>query len=497
MIWGDPFFPQINFFYLTIKKIIMKVFNPHQKDMFRYCLKHNNPFLFVDMRLRKSLVTIRWINAIFTNANILIVSPYSAIYGWINQITDEDFDGFYIHIKGTKAQRIKLLDIHYHKRPLGLCWFLINPEFTRPDTRLTEKEKRRLKYSGKLNISQLAKNIQSLHWDCIVFDECTYLRNHKTMLTKYFLKYFDHVPHKAALTGTPAPEGEHEYFTMTKCIEPRVFYETSFYEFEQNHFLILPNNARWLRPIGRDYITERLSKYCYFLSRDEIGLGGEIIREVRTLHMPGKMRRMYHQLEKDFLLEIEDKVLTTVFSTTKYIWMRRLCGGLFENELIDKQKFNLIKDLLNGELKGQQIIIWCHFIDEILALQKFLSKYKFICDVIYGDIKPDDREQRRIEFQKGNTQIEVCQPACFRFGVDFSAAQTMIYHSLPNSFLTYNQSESRPIDLDKNDSILVLHLLYEDSVDFDIHYSLDKKESKKIMIKNIVKFIQRRQGVLR
>lgn len=445
-----------------------KIFRPYQKEAFKYYLRVNNPLAFLEMRLGKTLITIRWTNTILSKGNILVVSPYSALFGWEYELVDEGEDFIY-KVIGTQRQRKKILE-NYKDKPDELIYYLVNPTFYR-------------------SIPQLAK----LNWKILILDEPTFLRNFRTGITEFYWHNFGHVPFKAGLTGLPAPEGDHEYYCICKIIEPESFIEKDYWAFEHRNFGILPNHKRITNARGGSYISGRLAKYAYFLSRKDVNLGGEAIREIKYCFMPSKTRAIYNKVEKEFLLEYEDIEKTTIFSVTKYLWCRRLCSGMIEKEIVDKSKVTLLLELIKGELLNQQIVIWFHFNDEIEYIESILNQEGFSVRSIFGSKTPSKREEIRLNFQAGMFQFLLCQIKCFQFGSDLSAAETMIYHSLTESLLNYTQTESRPFDLSKGNSVLILYLICENSVDESIYKSVMKKEGKALMMRRIVQDMQRRQ----
>lgn len=446
-----------------------KIFRNYQKDVFRYYLKVNNPLAFLEMRLGKSLITIRWINTLLSKGNVLIISPYSSLFGWEIELIDEN-NNFIYKVIGTRSQRINVIKENYKKEPENIIFYIVNPFFYK-------------------SIPELA----SLNWKVIVFDEPTFLRNYRTAITQFYWKYFiNSFARKVGLTGMPAPEGEHEYYCICKIIEPRSFHEDNYWQFEHNNFGILPNHKRLTNVNGSKYISQRLAKFAYFLSRKDVNLGGEIIREVKYCFMPSRTRTVYTKIEEEFLLQYKDIEETTIFAVTQYLWCRRLCGGMIKDEILDSVKLDLLLELLKGELINQQIIIWCHFNDEILRIESFLKSEAFSVETIYGEKSPIKREQIRKDFQKGSYQFLICQCKCFQYGADLSAANTMIYYSLPESYLTYTQTESRSINIQLNNSILILYLICEDTIDESIYKSLIKKEGRNLMVRRIVNDIQRR-----
>jgi len=446
----------------------MKILRWYQKWMLLYCLTKANPLLFVKMRLGKTLVVIRWLSAMFTGKHfILVVAPFSALYSWQEELQDEG-ECCVCLLEGMKQKRIALLERTLTSNNSGSTWVLVNPEAYRA-----------------FDIAAAAQ------WSVIVFDECTYLRNTRSSLYQYWSNA--HAAIKVGMTGTPAPEGDHEYFGVCKLIEPDTFLEGSYYQFERANFGILPNHKRMTNARGANYISSRLAKYAYFLTRQDVNLGGETIEQIRYVKMPDKTRAIYKRVEKEFLLELPTEIKTTIFAMTKYIWLRHLCSGVIEQQQLDTAKADILIDLLSGELAGEKVIIWCHFIADLKVVQAAIMKhFKKEVDIVCGSVTPNRRNAIKKAFLSGEIDWFVCQPSCYRFGADFSECDTMIYYCLPDSGLTWEQSRDRTIDVSKRGSKHVIYLLTKDTVEVDIQKALVKKENRQALTRRMVASIQKR-----
>lgn len=441
----------------------MRTLRKNQKIAFKYCCAVQNPALFMEMRLGKTLVTIRWARYRRCWKN-LIVGPYSVYKSWLDELCLEEEEKWgIIPLFGNKDDRYRILDQNYDNNK----WFFINKE-------------------GHLVLPELAEFL----WDAVIIDESTCIKSDDSQITQFFRKNFRNVPHRAILTGTPAPESDLDYFSQLKFLDPDIFREENFWQFKRNNFGTIGFRTS-ISPRGSRYLSKQLSKYCFFQTRDEVDLGGEKIYEKRFVKMSPHMRKLYKKIALDFMIEIDGVVLdATVYAHTKYLWLRRLCGGFVEGEMKFGEKVTELVYLLHTELKDQPVIIWCKFTDEIEFLNKYLTNVGFTVGTVYGKINPKNRPLIQGEFQKGSFQVFLLQPGCFKYGVNLSCASVMIYYSTPESNETRQQSEDRTIDVSLKTGALIIDLIVEDSLEEDILISLKKKEQRQAMMRRIVNRIQ-------
>jgi len=440
-------------------KIVRKL-RKYQRDCFRFTKNLHHFALFLEMRLGKTLIAIRRIQTYPDIKKVLIVCPLSAMYGWQKELEYESIPPA-IELTGTRKQRLKALRTNFK-------WFIINKE-------------------GHLAI----REISEIDWNVVVLDESTFIKNPKAGVSKFYCGHFRNVKHRILLTGTPAPEGEIDYFQQMKFLNYDIFGD-NYWQFRNKYFLQDDYNY-YLDIPGQELVRNQLSKNCYFLSRKDVQMGGEKIREQRRLKLDFKARKIYKQIINEFLLIIDEEVLNrTIFTIVQYGWLRQLTGGFVDNKFLFNGKLNEIKYLLETELKGQQIVIWAQYINELKIIHSTLRE-SYSCGLIYGEIKPKERDVIRNQFSNKKTRILIAQPETFKYGVDLSSSDTVIYYSSPSGLETRQQSEDRVINVTKNTPALIIDLVMENTIDEDIIQSLIAKESKQKMMKRIVRRIQKNE----
>lgn len=433
--------------------------------MFNYALQEDHPALFVDMRLGKSLVTIRCIKTYSNCNNILIVAPYSAFDGWRKTLKNE-YEGLPVElVEPGKEVYYKLAgEFSINK------WFLIN-------------------HQGFLRLPEL----NEFPWDVVVVDESTCLKSYTSKISKYFAKNFRNVLHRWILTGLPDPESELDYFQQLKFLDPNILgWDVRL--FKKRYFVQTDQHQVFITNRGKQLLTDRLSKHCFFMSRKEAGYDIEKIYKSRIVKMPEKIRKIYKKIEREFILETDNYLKMTKYAVTKFGWLRELCCGMVykndtDKELIWPGKLGLLEELAEGELKKTPLVIWCRYINDIKNIfDKFKNKK---VGLIYGAVKIPERNKLIEQFQKGNLEWLIIQPTTEKWGADLSLTSTCIYYSTPLGLETRLQTEDRIIDIGKTESSLIIDLIVEDTVEEKILKNLFKKNSRQETMKNIIKELQR------
>ena len=155
------------------------------------------------------------------NKRILIVCPSVAAYNW-----KEEFETWLkrpcIVLDGTPTQREEKLK----QWTDGL---VVTFDTLKLITRTDETTGKSYK-TGELN------NILKYNIDAIIVDEFHRARNRKTLTAKALFKLISVIPHRVALTGTPAYAKNEDIWTMLHFLYPTKF--PSYWKFMEEYFSI-------------------------------------------------------------------------------------------------------------------------------------------------------------------------------------------------------------------------------------------------------------------
>jgi SNF2 family DNA or RNA helicase len=435
----------------------VKILRPYQKDIIRWGLKIPSLGLCpVDMRLGKSLCAIRF-TKLWDCKHILIVAPYSAIYGWEDELKSENINFRDIGIlTGEMSSKEKDRVLNTMLVPK---WLIVNKE-----------------------IHRTFPNIFRYEFDCIILDESSFIANPSTDVTKFYLKSeWQRAKHRIILSGTPATENPLQYYCQIKFLDHALLKEKNYWDFRMKWFK--PDGFKWkITEEGKKYLASVLHKCTYSLSRKDVHLGGIKIYEQRYCELGKEVRAKYNEVVKSFSYDEQHK---TIYATQKFLWLREFASGFVDKKIVDKCKIDMLVNLCSNELKEQQVVIWCNFLCELDLV--WASFHTGTVEKINGSVNPSQRAEIVRKFQEGKIQYLCIQPETMKFGSKLTAADCMVYFSSPLSGLTRQQTEDRTIDVDKKDSILIIDLITKDTVDEDIYLSLIKKESQAQMMTRIVK----------
>ena len=234
--------------------------------------------------------------------------------------------------------------------------------------------------------------------------------------------------------------------------------------------------------------------------RDSIQEDAFIIRKEECLDLPPKVystlkvtmgpeqKRIYKNLRDTYLAEYAGKELTVQNKLTLVGRLQQVTGGFFpykestgKGKIIPitgkNKKIEAIKNEIE-ETGDEAIIIWAHFVGELLLLHQELKKYfkeKHIA-LYYGGISKSKRSQIIKSFQEGKVNILIANPATAGMGLNLQLAHQQIFFSNSYSMEERQQAEDRSHRIGQEQSVLYKDIIVEGTVDETVFQVLQAKK---------------------
>lgn len=438
----------------------MRKFMAHQKKAFQYAKPLSRIALFMEMRLGKSMVAIRW--AEFNKAKrILVVAPLSVLPSWEEELLKEEnaYEDI-CYLRGEKDERYQLAKTS--KAP----WNLINYEALLEENPSYNPNLQR----GRNSKKRVGGEILKLPWDCLIVDESTRIRNPKAETSYHLTHDSDHVSLKAILSGLPAPESSLDYYQQFKFLYGSFMHFHDYWTFRNRRFMCIGYD--WVpSKFVRGKIKEEVHRLSFVLTRKQAGVGSKKVYEKRYVDMTPAQVKLYKEIKKGFSYKLEEEEKETKWVPVKYLWMGQIAGGLTpEGKLVSNNKTNELIELLKGELKNESVVVWFRYNQEIRHVYEQLTKKKIKTGIFTGEDKSGSDM-----FKKRNVQVLLAQARCGQYGIDWSIASTAIYYSNYYDCEVRYQSEDRIVHPKKKEPLLYIDLICKDSIDESVMKILREK----------------------
>lgn len=297
---------------------------------------------------------------------------------------------------------------------------------------------------------------------CIV-DESSTMKSHKSKVSEALVDFAQKMKRFYLLSGTPAPNGEWEYYKQLQAID---YYgmPQSYTQFEQYFFVDTSYNSNYkklvVRPDRKDELHALIKRYSLYVDKEDVlQTPGRTWHEVE-FDLPDDLKKHYNEMKNDLYVEIgEDLKITAPSAAAKLNKLNQITSGFVmdtkaikENKfyddsnlpewyMLDDYRFKKLQDLLESiDLRDKQVLIWANYRKEFETIQRLLGER---CRCIYGGTTITEKNESIRLFKSGQIQYLIANPASADKGLTLTNAHISIYFSLNWSYELFKQSMER------------------------------------------------------
>ena len=418
-----------------------------QKAGIKYWNSTRDPGLFWEMRLGKNYVATRG-TLEYDSKYILVTGPKNVMNAWEEnfQVEGERYVRAY---SCTKEKRIQAITdaLSTDKR----TWVLIN-------------------FEAAITVPGITR----IPWGTVIIDEGAGIKGPDAKISNFMCDNFRNVDHRALLCGFPAPETELDLFMQFKFLHGRFMDSKTFWNFRSRYFERDITGFKWIPKEGvRDQIKALLHLKCSVLRRSDVGKMDRKVYTTSYLQMNSEQKAMYRMVDREFRVETADWYDETVWATEKAIWLHRIAGGFTpdydflqkKGRVLSTAKPDDILSKLKDELKGQSILVWYRFRDELFHDVDYFRQRGFKTSFLHGDLNVFQRMKQISDFKTGQTQIHCIMEKLGAKGEDYSIASAAFYRSNEFSGDLRVQSEDRLLHMLKEEPLLYIDQCVEGTLD--------------------------------
>ncbi len=343
----------------------------------------------------------------------------------------------------------------------------------------------------------LYKDICAKGFTTLVIDESSCMRNPRSQQTMSILSLAGvksygakkkgfvtdrPIQHRYVLSGTPASNGEIEYWSQIKFITGpggRVFND-NFYAFRGQWFVDKFARANvkfqdWCLPKERrQAFIDKMAPVCDVVRKaDALDLPPQV-HEKRIVELSKQEQAAYNTFKDDMVLEFSDATVLSSNALTEILRLRQLTSGFVYTEAGAKEtgrtKIKELNAVLDEIGRDKPVIIWANFRHEIETLVDELPG----AVALYGGT--EDKGAVIKDFVDGKTQYLVANPQSSAHGWTGVHCSHSIYFSLGYSYELLKQSQDRVHRLGQVNSVTYYYLLAKGTIDMVIYKALINKQ---------------------
>ena len=427
---------------------------PYQVDAFKWlnvCYKDNvGGILADDMGLGKTIEIISFLKGLNIDKPILIVSPTSLIFNWLNEYQKFTKDEEIVALYGQANDRkTKINSINPNKK----VTYITSYESLRNDIGLYEDKE----------------------FDIAILDEAQFIKNIHALKTQSVKKI--NAKHKFVLTGTPIENSVIDLWSIFDFLMPGYLPNLSTFKeaYERD-----PNYSKTIKKLVAPFILRRVKD-------DVLKDLPEKYEVIMTCDMTKEQRKNYDA----YKLLANDTLSSggTVFNVLQYLTrLRQICisPSLFiEDYKGGSGKLNALIEILEDEINsGNRVLIFSQFVEALKIVENYLTQEEIKYFMITGQTKSQERVEICNEFNVNNRiKVGIISLKAGGTGLNLIGGNVVIHLDPWWNYAAEQQATDRAHRIGQTRNVKVIKLICEDSIEQRV---VELQNHKKDIVKEIV-----------
>ena len=404
---------------------------------------------FMEQGLGKTLTALAEFHELYLTGlvdRMVVICPNTFKKGWADEVEKHGFN-LDVHIfRSAKREAATEFCRQTHLRPPLM---IFNYEAARIKTVL----------AGMIKWASRGKTY-------LVIDESIQIKGNKSSQTKAvhqlaaWSPYTDepfNVRYVRILTGRPQTQGPQDLWGQLRAIG--AFRHKNYYAFRGDYCVMGGWKAKQVVAAKNQEQLANFMAPVVFQAKKKDWLPSlpDKRMTIRDYEMSGEQKRQYTSMEQEFLLEIENDVVTVDVAIAKWAKLAQIQTGFIYDEagiareLVDPSenpRLLLLLQLLKEEVQGKAVVVYRHRA-MLTVLIRTLAEYDPAW--IKGGMKPDEVEEQKARFNNDpNCRILLAQCDAAKYGHTLLAGpaeedrcRTMIFFENSYSADTRDQIEDR------------------------------------------------------
>lgn len=448
-----------------------------QLHALKLALKHKRYGIFFQQRIGKTKVALDYmgiLNTAYDLKRVLVISPLSARTVWEEQAEE------HLRIPYTLQMFPKTLrqreNVYKHYAPIvnrkkqenldRLSIIVINYEMLRSASEWLLKMK----------------------FDIIIYDESHLIKNPKSTRSIYSYRLGKDVKYKLLLTGTPYPKRPTDIFGQFRVMNKDIF-GIYFSDFKDKYCIM--GGYQGKEVIGYtnvEDLSDVVNKHSIRALRRDIMAEPDIEHVDVKFDLSPKARKYYSALRDTYVTQLSTgERVTSDRALSNLTKLHQLCGGFLKDDEgdvfhIHDNKFDVLKDLVNTHLEGDEsVVIFYRYVAEGDRLKEIFGSKA----VEYrGKTTEKEKVRNREAFRLKKVPIILVQMSAGSTAINLADnCRVNIYFSLSYSLVDLQQSRDRIMGrAQMSDSVTNYYIMARDTVDEKIVKTLKNDEDLTSMV---------------
>ena len=311
-------------------------------------------------------------------------------------------------------------------------------------------------------------------FDTIIVDELSSFKNHQSKRFKALMKVRPRIKRIVGLTGTPSANGLMDLWAEFKVLDMGQRLGRFIGMYRNNYFRPDKRNGQIiysykLLPGADKAIYKQISDITISMKATDHLKMPELVMNTHTVELSDDEREHYDELKQTLVLQLPEKEITVANAaalTGKLLQMAN--GAIYDDDgdhiHIHDRKLDALEDLIEGA-NGKPVLVAYWFKHD---LERIKSRFKVREIKSSSDIR---------EWNTGKIPVAVIHPASAGHGLNLqTGGSTLIWFGLTWSLELYQQTNARLWRQGQQDTVVIHHIITDDTVDGRVLKALQSKE---------------------
>lgn len=323
-------------------------------------------------------------------------------------------------------------------------------------------------------VETFARHKVAWPYDTIVLDEASSFKSPKARRFKALRKVLPRVSRMIELTGTPASNGLLDLWAQVFLLDGGERLGRTYSLYRDRHFAADYMGYNWTPRAGAEAeIHKRLGDICLTLSAEDYLDLPPLIENDVCVPLPREARRVYQQLERDFLTEIEGQdvaVFNAAALTNKLLQCANGAAYLDDTGAwgtVHDAKLDALEDLIEAANGAPVLVAYCYRSDAERIEARFPQAERLTKDPNQIDA-----------WNAGKVPLLLAHPASAGHGLNLQeGGRHVIWFGLNWSLELYQQFNARLHRQGQRGPVVVHRIVADETVDQTVAAALRAKDT--------------------
>ena len=327
--------------------------------------------------------------------------------------------------------------------------------------------------------------VESRRWGIGILDEIHRIKSHDSIVNRFCTRVLrDRCTYRLGLTGTVLHNTPLDAYGQLLFIDPAVFGE-SIWRFRARYSIPNPHFPKQITGYQNlDEMQKRMARYVLRVDADDVLDLPAWRDEVLPVVLPPDPRRAYKELEREFIAQIQDKIVTAANGAVKGIRLQQMTSGFVVDEEdriaeVHDAKADRLIEFLSDLPADEPVPVFCMYRQDIARVVRAASQAGRESLLLCGgsnQLEAWKQNHANAEVGKRGGVLAV-QPKSGGVGVDMTIAKYAVYYSL--GYISpgdYDQTRSRIRRHGQTRDVIWYHIVATDTVDELVYESIKNKK---------------------